>query len=343
MVSDLSENLAKGVYFLSPEGLLTHNSGCLMEALLDLGVPVFSNATKLTSRQVSMPLKELDLAQFKAEPSGKYSTYIVDITHTNTYVSLEGIDRRQVAYLNTSDSSVFCRIPNDFLLCSTHESRFADKGGNRHPLAFGPSNWLITQTENRKDYASRSKRVLRNFRPTLSQGVRAMLDLSLVPRLKAELSVDSTIYAPKDYLAALLDSSACLAYGGDFYSPIMQSEWFAKHQKGVHELHTFERLDHDALILRWDSWRFWEAMVSGCVAIHLNFEKYGFNLPILPKPWVHYVPIDLDDIEGSVEEFMDRQSEWPTISETGRAWAIEHYAPKSVALRVLNALSETET
>lgn len=337
-MSELHNHLSNGVYFLSPEGLLTHNAGCLMEGLLDLDVSVYTNAKQLTSRQVSMPLKGHDLSQFYSEAHPNFSAYVVDITHANTHVPLTGLNDKLVAYLTTSDSSAFCRIPDEHLLLSTHENRFAAKGGARHPVAFGPSNWLIAQTEKRGAFADRDQRVLRNFRPTLSQGVRAMLDLSYVPLLEQHISIDSTIHSPGSYLKALGSASACLAYGGDFYAPIMQNPWFKEHQPDTHSMHDFERVDHNALVLRWDSWRLWEALLSGCVAIHLDFEKYGFDLPVRPKAWTHYVPIDLDDVKGSVEAFMDRQSDWADISEQGRAWAIQHYAPQSVAQRCFDAM-----
>jgi hypothetical protein len=58
----------------------------------------------------------------------------------------------------------------------------------------------------------------------------------------------------------------------------------------------------------------------------------------MPEPWVHYAPIDLGNISGSVDALMDRQGQWADIAEAWRAWAIEHYAPKATALRVLRQL-----
>ena len=60
----------------------------------------------------------------------------------------------------------------------------------------------------------------------------------------------------------------------------------------------------------------------------------------MPVAWEHYVPIDLDDIAGSVEQLMDRAKEWPEIAERGRAWAINHYAPKPVTEYVLRTMLE---
>lgn len=100
--------------------------------------------------------------------------------------------------------------------------------------------------------------------------------------------------------------------------------------------HHFARLDAAALVLRWDSFRLWESFAAGCLTVHLDFDKYGFALPVRPEPWTHYVPIDLDDIAGSVTALMDRESEWAAIADAGWAWALEHYAPKPTALRVLS-------
>ena len=35
---------------------------------------------------------------------------------------------------------------------------------------------------------------------------------------------------------------------------------------------------------------------------------------------------------------LDREKEWPAIAEQGRAWAVQHYAPKPTAMRVLSAM-----
>jgi hypothetical protein len=50
------------------------------------------------------------------------------------------------------------------------------------------------------------------------------------------------------------------------------------------------------------------------------------------------VPITLENLAQSVEEMMDRESEWETIAEAGRAWAVEHYAPAATARYVLTTM-----
>jgi hypothetical protein len=164
------------------------------------------------------------------------------------------------------------------------------------------------------------------------------LDMSYVPRLRSQMQVDDSFYAPRDYVSALMSSQVCLAYGGDFFSPIQTNPWFAEREPEALARHSFDRIDASAMVLRWDSWRFWESLAAGCLTVHLDFQKYGLKLPVMPEPWVHYAPIDLDDISGSVDALMERRNQWADIAEAGRTWAIAHYAPKPTALRVLRQL-----
>lgn len=332
----LRQAFARAVYFHAVGGRLTHNAGCLIEGCLALGIPPKICAPDVTSRPVSMPLQDVDLAPLVSPPYAGYAGYIIDITHTNAFVPFEGIHNGHLAYLNQNDVGIFSRVPDPHLLFVTHDSRFASKGGQRVPIAFGLSEGLIRATEARKPFAQRTPRALRNFRASMNQSLRAMLDLSYVPRLGRHLPIDRTIYEPGPYLAALLDAPVCLAYGGDFYSPLMENPWFAQHQSAQAEMHRFERLDAPAIVMRWDSWRLWESFAAGCVTVHVDFAKYGFALPVMPEPWVHYAPIDLDDIDGSVTQLMDRRHDWESIAEQGRAWAIAHYAPKPTTIRVLS-------
>ncbi len=333
---ELRKAFAKTVYLHAVGGPLTHNAGCLAEGLMDLGVPVKLGTAQITSRPVSMPLKGIDLAPLVSEPYAGFAGYIVDISHTNQYAPLENIGSGHVAYLTQSDIASFSRIPNGRLLFAAHENSFAVKGGIRRPIAFGLSKGLIAATDNRPAFQNRNRTALRNFRATLHQSLRALLDLTYVPALQRYLPVDDELRAPEAYIASLLNSAICLAYGGDFYTPITSNPWFVRNDPQTAEAHTFARLDAKAMVLRWDSFRLWESFAAGCLTVHLDFEKYGFALPVKPEAWKHYAPIDLDDIVGSVTQLLDRENDWPAIAEAGRAWAVEHYAPKPTAIRVLS-------
>lgn len=333
---ELRQAFAKTVYIHAVGGPLTHNAGCLAEGMLELGIPVKLGAAQVTSRPVSMPLKGVDLTTMVSQPFAGFAGYIVDISHTNTFAPIEGMKNARIAYLNQSDVAAFSRIPDNELLFVAHDNAFAHKGGLRKPIAFGLSKGLMAATEQRPSFAARERAVLRNFRATLSQSVRALLDISYVPALGHRMDIRREILKPDAYVRAVLNTQICLAYGGDFYAPVMDNAWFRANDPAFAEAHTFARLDAPALVIRWDSFRLWESFAAGCLTVHLDFDKYGFALPVKPIAWEHYVPIDLDNITASVDEMLDREKEWPAIAEQGRAWAVRHYAPKPTAMRVLS-------
>lgn len=335
---DVRTAFGGGVYFFSPENLLTHNSGCIIEGLLDLGIKVRANTFNITSRDVSKPLMGVETGDMVAQPSAGYSAFVIDISHGNTYLPLESLKGGRLAYVTNSDLSLFCEVPAPFPLFAVHESARATKAGKRFPLAFGPSNGLIAASAHRKAFKDRTRVALRNFRPTFSQSVRGLLDLAYVPQLRHRMNVDETVYPSADYLRATHNATVCLAYGGDFYNSQHANTWLASKDPKTFQYHSFEKFEGASIVMRWDSWRFWESLMCGCVTVHLDFAKYGFKLPVMPEPWVHYAPIDLDDLKGSVARLMDHEKQWPDIAEAGRAWAITHYAPKPTALRFLQQL-----
>ena len=121
----LKAAFADGVYVFCPEKIPTHNAGCLIEGLLAMGIPVKTNAERITSREASMPLKGIDLASLRAPMFDGMAAYLLDITHTNHYAEVSGLRGKRVAYLTTADTSLFCKVPDDVLLFSTHESALA--------------------------------------------------------------------------------------------------------------------------------------------------------------------------------------------------------------------------
>ncbi len=74
----------------------------------------------------------------------------------------------------------------------------------------------------------------------------------------------------------------------------------------------------------------------------MDFEKYGFELPVQPKNWEHYIGIDLDNIPASIDRIAENPEIFEKIALQGRAWAIENYSPKAVALRFMEKILKAE-
>ena len=87
-----------------------------------------------------------------------------------------------------------------------------------------------------------------------------------------------------------------------------------------------------------DSFRFWESLACGTVPLQVDFEHYGLQLPVQPKPFEHYIPARFDDLGTSVRNLKQRFCDLEQIARQGRTWALENYSPSAATRRLLEFL-----
>jgi len=231
---------------------------------------------------------------------------------------------------------------------------------NVYPWAFGLSARVIQELDNPILFAAKQPSVLVNFRhKKFTHSLRRYVQKAFVPQLGKYFTVDKSSDDPTQvnsdpyhylqwvqtgrrhypsYYRRLKQSAACACFGGFFLAPGIfdrQDSLAYYSAKIIGEL-GFKT----SRIGQWDSWRLWESMVAGCITLHVDFEKYGFELPVMPINWKHYIGIDLDNIPEEIARITEQPELLAQISAQGRAWAIEHYAPKPTALRFLETVSD---
>lgn len=270
------------------------------------------------------------------------------------------------AYMGDSSSVTFPFSDKDlrkFDFCfKTHRISNAWYPNNFYPWAIGLSERILQQLANVPPFFERKEQVLCNFRPTLfgHHSVRQHIYDKFLPAIQSLFTIDHTIdsndkvswvsanaydrlmngqtggrHVPA-YYNRLLHSQAILTFCGYFLPPFPKkrsSLGGRATRKIVEKLHLKTRY-----IDQWDSWRFYEALAAGCVPIHVDFEKYGFIMPVMPKNWEHYIGIDLDDLDGSIAKINDNLDRLPEISKAGREWVLENYTPIPTALRFLETV-----
>lgn len=121
------------------------------------------------------------------------------------------------------------------------------------------------------------------------------------------------------YYNQLKHVQACAAFGG-----LMADE----------NSHEWQYID------QWDGHRLWESFAAGCATFHVDLERYGCTLPEMPENWVHYVGVDLQDLQGTVDRIAETDLE--AIGRAGREWALERYGPVPTALRFLRMIGAVE-
>jgi hypothetical protein len=91
-------------------------------------------------------------------------------------------------------------------------------------------------------------------------------------------------------------------------------------------------------LLQWDSWRFWETLALGSVPMHVDLEKYGVELPVMPTNFKHYIGVDLSNIDQTVERVVEEKNLIYKIAKEGNEWCIANYSPKASAKRFLKTI-----
>jgi hypothetical protein len=350
--SELRAELARdGILFVSDKRTVgySHLTLCLQQGFAALGIPYHAVPSELGPVTIDQRPVPENFRLSAAVPPASAALTLLDVTnlpatfyrHPSFVTLLAGLRARRLLLISQSDqnSDLWNDVTIDgrpVLLLATAENRHFRPRGERLPWAFGLSQAIIDAVRPR---AERPDGILRNFRPSLAQDVRLMLDLALLPHLEPHFRIDRALdeagHGRHGHFARLAAAEACLAYGGALREDISRNPAF-----GITEASPFLA---DPVVLRWDSWRFWEALVSGCAAIHLDLERYGLMLPVMPEPWRHYVPIDLAEPRATAERILAERGRLPEIGAAGRDWALSHYAPRPVAERLIAIACEYAT
>lgn len=219
------------------------------------------------------------------------------------------------------------------------------------PWAFGLTNRMIEATEGGRAARDRAPTILCNFR--VAHPVRGRLTASMRDSFKDTWTWDDRVEAldtpPSDpvalrywqltgrrhnpaYYERLKNSQGCLAFGGNFapgWSRAPSSFCGRVHYKMIQTLQIAT-----STLTQFDSWRFWEALACGAITVHGPLAKWGARLPVMPEDGADYISFDPTEPR---QAFLDR---WNSClaGPSPREWAIEHYAPRPSAERLIRWL-----
>ena len=239
---------------------------------------------------------------------------------------------------------------------------------NLKPWVLGLNGRILKATEGRQEFSKRNRTMLVNFGAShpYPHGTRDLAEKRFFPEIKKWIPLDGSkddlTKEPEDpydrlmwrqtggryarsYYERLKNSQAVACFCGEMIPPMpfRNPECYlvggnkAKIRRFLYEM--LGKLDpRPARSVQWDSFRFWEALAAGCVAFNIDLERYGVVLPVMPENWKHYIGINLENVDADIERLKAEPDCLERIAAAGREWAMENYAPRKAATRMLHAV-----
>jgi hypothetical protein len=93
-------------------------------------------------------------------------------------------------------------------------------------------------------------------------------------------------------------------------------------------------------VYQFDSWRFWESLAAGCCTVHVDLERYGIVLPVMPVNGEHYIGVDLGNTAKTERLLRRTPGILESVGAQGRQWALENYSPRRVAERFVDLVDD---
>ncbi|MBK1986703.1 glycosyltransferase family 1 protein [Sphaerospermopsis aphanizomenoides BCCUSP55] len=371
MINNLPAKFNGKVYFFCDprEGVdvgdqFQHLLVCLAEGFRELGISCFSNVNYWRES----PQEEKYLLNYQPDITPDDCSLVL-LTNNWFHINYPLPDNlfkpsRQylTVYLDGEDSDkTYIQRPEfrqfDFIFRNHFNSKL-NYGKNFYPWGFGLSNRILQEVKDSPSYNERNKQILINFRSwKRGHPVRNISSSLFLPEITNLLQIDNSIDNPDNrsteayhelqwlqtgkrhypsYYHRLKNSTACACFGGFFVPAWPNNPGNVMNRIGKQFLSNIGLKSNT--IVQWDSWRFWESLAAGCTTFHLDFEKYGLCLPVMPENWRHYIGIDLDNVKVAIERIADEPEILEQIALQGRLWAIENYSPVPTALRLLETI-----
>jgi hypothetical protein len=358
-------------FYCAPSGIpdskktvYQHVLVALAEGLKELGVPFYAN------RDFWKPQIEENDYLFQLNSAVTPDDCSVVVIHTAWFTAglpmpedLFHHERRYITVYFESEADAKHAWNDEFrqfdLIFRCHYNSRFKYPSNFHPWAFGLSNRILHELVQIPIFSERNSSILVNFR--IKHPIRNLVQEQLLPHLEPTLMVDSSVdptqNPPVDpyallqwtqtdrrhypsYYKRLSFSRACACFGGLLINP-WPLDAFGPSKPWDRVINKFlSVLDRrPRRIMNWESWRFWEAMAAGSVVLHVNLEKYGAMLPVMPQNWHHYIGVDLENLQDTVDRIESDPALLKTISSAGREWSLQHYSPLPTARRFLSTLN----
>lgn len=336
-----------------------YTSIALAEGFKELGIDYFGNIDYWYEE------KEGDYLIHAGNKQADVNIYSTQFIRQNTSEKLASLNHKAINVLIDADDKLHTpaleeRFTKFNLILRCHYTHDLPYGPHVKPWAFGCANRIINSINSTLDKpverrAIISYRLFHDFRkltnekflPTLSNCMDIYHFQSQPPPEVVTKNINSYWSQTgkrhyEDYFGELNASLLGLCFGGT-HSP---NPLPLNTKTRVQNLLTRLKLIMNAkaatdtrnyMIIQWDSWRFWETMLSNACAVFIDFDEWRLGLPEFPLAGEHFLAVHGFNFKQSANNICSMSDkEIQQIAARGREWTLQHYSPKAVANRFIN-------
>ena len=352
-----------------------HDMVTIAEGLQQLGYKFYGNGNYWYDIDQNKYLIEKACENFEAD-CHIYNTLYFE---KNNDKSLANIDRDKINILLDFDDGykTFGEAPKSCvfdIVLKTHYNKSLSYPKNVYPWAFGLSNRMIAINSKYTDQHTEQK-VFINYR--VNYNTRKLAHIKLSPKLserfeifnyvtdqfgeksKEEIEIEKNKMSywwqthfrhDEEYYKLLNESVLTYCFGG----PLIFRELISEnvYEKKEFLLRSSRFLANKLALMnvggsgiylnyQFDSWRFWEAMISNSCPIHMDFESWNFLIPEMPTNGKHYFGLKNLNFDLLADNIIKSDNQnLREIALNGRSWAIKHYSPQASAQRLVNIIEK---
>lgn len=238
------------------------------------------------------------------------------------------------------------------MILRSHYTQKLAKEPKYIPWAFGLTNRIINEVRKTENETVKNA-IYISYR--VSQNLRELLE-HLLPFIDPKYNIDRTISKitikeTKDkydywnqtgkrheatYYQKLNQSLFSFAFGGilTYKTPRL----FYKIKETI-EKYTTIRTSYNFDLIQYDSWRFWEILLSNSCPIHLELSAWKAQLPIMPKSGIHYIGVKNLNFHQTAQYMNSLTKEKILqIGKNGKQWVLENYNPRRTSERFLDLI-----
>ena len=245
------------------------------------------------------------------------------------------------------------------LILGCHTVKGFNYPKNYIPWAMGLSKRMIksiddTSTQSLNDHIGHNFRVWHNLRKLFVDDIKKTKNHLPVSQLLSSIpdkmnNPEEYFYYQKttrrhnnEYYETINSSLLFLGFGGyietlpKIYQPYGLLEKIIR--KPSYLLAKYNRYKY-SFVFQWDSFRMWELFYSNTCPIFLNFEKFNFDMPVLPNSGEHYLSIDdfsWINFNKKLKDFSKKDI--AEIGKNGKNWVFDNYSPKIMANKLISKI-----